>query len=164
MQKKIMVLVTALLPGGLTQLFSPVAADEVQVVGVTDGDTVKVLTKKKQVEKVRLAEIDTPEKKQPWGKKAKQALSDMVFKKIVRIERLNKDRYGRTIGRLYIDGKSINRAMVRQGHAWVYRRYLKDRSLLDDEAYARQNRLELWQLPQSQRIAPWEWRKRNRKR
>ncbi len=111
MQKKIMVLVTALLPGGLTQLFSPVAADEVQVVGVTDGDTVKVLTKKKKVEKVRLAEIDTPEKKQPWGKKAKQALSDMVFKKIVRIERLNKDRYGRTIGRLYIDGKSINRAM-----------------------------------------------------
>ena len=83
-----------------------------KVVGVSDGDTVKVLTEQscdsgkdcrsgKVQYRVRLAEIDTPEKKQPYGSKAKQALSDLVFGRMIKVEQIDKDRYGRLVANLY---------------------------------------------------------------
>lgn len=105
------------------------SGQEVRVVAVTDGDTVKVLTHDKKQIKVRLAEIDTPERKQPHGKKAKQALSSMVFGKTVDLRPVTIDRYGRTVGHLFIGSMNVNKEMVRMGNAWVYRRYMKDKSL-----------------------------------
>lgn len=132
-----------------------------KVVSITDGDTVIILTNKKQT-KIRLAEIDTPEKNQPYGKKAKKALSDFIFGKVVRVEVETIDRYGRTIGTIFLDNLNINKEMVRAGHAWVYRRYAKDKTLFKLERSAKKNMLGLWVLPEEQRIAPWEWRRGKR--
>ena len=102
-----------------------------KVVGITDGDTLTVLVDRKPV-KVRLAEIDTPERGQPWARKAKQALSTKVYGEFVRVEVTDTDRYGRTVGHIYRGDRHINREMVREGHAWVYRQYVEDQSLLED--------------------------------
>ena len=133
---------------------------EARIVGVTDGDTVKALIGKKQQWKVRLAEIDAPEKRQPWGKRAKQALASKIFGKNVRIVVSGKDRYGRHIGKIYLGNRDINREMVREGHAWVYRKYMKDRSLLKVEERARQSFQGLWSLQKSLQEPPWNWRHR----
>ena len=127
-----------------------------RVVSITDGDTLKILTGTQQV-KIRLAEIDTPEREQPWGTRAKQALSDKVFGKDVRVKVVDTDRHGRTVGKIWLDSRDINREMVREGHAWVYRKCMKDKSLLDDEDHARKEKLGLWSLPDP--VPPWKWRK-----
>jgi endonuclease YncB( thermonuclease family) len=132
-----------------------------KVVGVTDGDTSKVLVEERTI-KVRLAEIDTPDRRQPWASRAKQALSDKVFGKEVEVHVVTIDRYGRTVGHVWIGDRHINREMVRQGHAWVYRRYLDDKTLLDDETHARENKIGLWGLPEAQRVPPWDWRRGKR--
>lgn len=135
---------------------------EVKVVSITDGDTVKVLTQQNKIIKVRLAEIDTPERKQPYGKKAKQALSSLVFGKIVDLRPVTIDRYGRTVGHLFINSTNVNKEMIRTGYAWVYRKYMKDESLIADEEHAQSKGLGLWGLPEHQRIEPWEWRRGKR--
>lgn len=126
------------------------------MVGISDGDTVTVLADRQPV-KVRLTEIDTPEKAQPWGSRAKEAISGKVFGKDVEVRAEGADRYGRTLGRVFVDGRDVNREMNREGHACAYRQYLKDQSLLSDEEYARSNGLGLWSLPEAQRVPPWDW-------
>jgi endonuclease YncB( thermonuclease family) len=89
---------------GFLLLLSPLAlAAELsgRVVGVTDGDTLTVLDDAQRQTKVRLAEIDTPESRQPYGSRARQALSDLAFGKSVRVVVQNTDRYGRTVGRVH---------------------------------------------------------------
>ena len=132
-----------------------------KVVSIIDGDTVTVLTYDKQT-KVRLAEIDTPEKNQPYGQKAKKALSDFIFGKTVRVEVDTIDRYGRTVGTIFSDGQNINKEMVKAGHAWVYIQYAKDKTLFALEKNAKENQSGLWALPEGERIAPWKWRRGKR--
>ena len=132
-----------------------------KVVGITDGDTVTVLTDDKQI-KIRLSEIDTPEKNQPYGQKAKKALSDFIFGKTVRIEVDTIDRYGRTVGRIFLNDLNINKEMVKAGHARVYIQYAKDKTLFYLEKNAKENQLGLWALPKGERIAPWQWRRGKR--
>lgn len=129
-----------------------------RVVGVTDGDTITVLFDGSRQEQVRLAQIDAPESGQPWGARAKQALSDRVFGQDVGIERTDTDRYGRTVAQVHIGERDINREMVAIGAAWAFRRYLTDDSLIEIEARARREGLGLWSMPASEIIAPWEWR------
>ncbi len=131
-----------------------------KVVSITDGDTLKVLDSEKQQIKIRLAEIDTPERKQPWGNRAKQALSELTFQKMVTVQPETKDRYGRTVAQILVGGMNVNREMVRTGNAWVYRKYMRDKSLLDLEAKAQKAKRGLWSLPESQRLPPWEWRRK----
>ena len=144
-------------------LSSPLFADTftANVIAITDGDTIKVLNNSQQI-KIRLAEIDTPEKNQPYGKRAKQALSDFIFNKEVEVEVVTIDRYGRTVGKIFLDNQNINREMVKAGHAWVYVQYAKDKTLFALEKTARENQLGLWALPEGERIAPWEWRRGKR--
>ncbi len=132
-----------------------------KVVSIADGDTVTILTNNKQT-KIRLAEIDTPEKNQPYGKKAKKALSDFIFGKTVRIEIETIDRYGRTVGKIFLNDLNINKEMVKAGHAWVYVQYAKDKTLFALEKNAKENQLGLWALPEGERIAPWQWRRGKR--
>jgi endonuclease YncB( thermonuclease family) len=94
-----------------------------RVVGITDGDTLTLLTDRREAVRVRLAEIDTPERGQPYGNRARQALADLAFGKIVRIAVRDKDRYGRTVGRVFAGSQDINAEMVRRGAAWVYRQW-----------------------------------------
>jgi endonuclease YncB( thermonuclease family) len=129
-----------------------------RVVGITDGDTLTVLNEARQQVRVRLAEIDTPEARQPYGSRARQALSDLAFGKTVRVVVQDTDRYGRTVGRIHAGATDVNAEMVRQGAAWVYRQYSRDPFLLRLEAEARAARRGLWALPEAERAAPWEWR------
>ena len=130
-----------------------------RVVGITDGDTLTLLVDRTQ-HKIRLAEIDTPERGQPWGSKATQALSEKVFRKDVRVEVSDTDRYGRLIGKIWLEDRDINREMVREGHAWAYRQYLTDKSLLTDEAKAKEQGIGLWSVADP--VAPWAWRRGSR--
>lgn len=130
-----------------------------EVVAIADGDTLTLLTPAKQQIKIRLAEIDTPESRQPYGQKAKQALANLTFRKQVVANIQSADRYGRSIARISLNGVDVNRALVEAGAAWVYRAYNQDKSLLQVEAEARAARRGLWALPESERVAPWDWRK-----
>jgi endonuclease YncB( thermonuclease family) len=131
-----------------------------KIVGITDGDTVTILTVDNWQVKIRLAEIDTPERKQPYGSRSKQALSDLVFGKQVTAKVVTVDRYGRNVARLYVDGLDVNREMIRLGAAWVYREYNTDKSLLDIEAEARTAKRGLWALAEAEQVPPWEWRRK----
>lgn len=84
---------------------------------VSDGDTITVLDSEKVQHKVRLDRIDAPEKKQAFGEKSKQHLSEMVFGKDVRVEWQKKDRYQRILGIVFIGEKDVNLQMVKDGFA-----------------------------------------------
>lgn len=130
-----------------------------KVISISDGDTFTCLTLDKKSIKVRLGEIDTPEKAQPYGQKSKSALANLIFKKSVTVSKQGSDRYQRTIGLVYLDGLYVNREMIRIGAAWVYRQYNKDKSLLKVESEARAANLGIWSQAEAEIVPPWEWRK-----
>jgi endonuclease YncB( thermonuclease family) len=129
---------------------------EGKVVAVSDGDTLIVLTPEKQQIKVRLVEIDAPEKSQAYGQRSKQSLSDLVFGKRVRVKQQDNDRYGRVVGRVYAGGLDVNAEQVKRGMAWVYRKYARDQTLFALEHEAKNAKLGLWTDPYA--IPPWEYR------
>ncbi|MDU6827782.1 thermonuclease family protein [Campylobacter sp.] len=126
-----------------------------QVVKISDGDTITILTQEKQQVKVRLYGIDAPEKKQPYGQKSKQFLSNLIAGRSVEIQEKGKDRYKRVLGIVYLDGRDINEQMVLNGYAWAYVKYSK--IYASQELKARSQNLGLWR---DKPIPPWEWRKR----
>lgn len=134
-----------------------------RVVGVTDGDTLTVLDSAERQHRVRLAAIDTPEAGQPYGDRARQALSELTFGRAVRVVEVDVDRFGRTVGRVYAGRTDVNAEMVRTGAAWVFRRFTDDPALLRLEADAQRGRRGLWSLPEAQRVPPWEWRANRRR-
>ena len=127
-----------------------------QCVGVADGDTIKVMHNGK-AEKIRLYGIDCPEKKQAYGKKAKQFTAEMVFKQTVDVSPITVDRYGRTIAWIYVAGKCLNKELLRVGLAWHYKRYSQDEDLAMLEIEARRNKVGLWS--DSHVMAPWIFRR-----
>ena len=129
------------------------------VVGVVDGDTADIRLQSGMI-RIRLHAIDAPERDQPHGAASKQALSRLVYGKQVNVEPIEQDRYDRLVARLWLDGLDVNAEMVKQGAAWVYRRYADDPAYCAYEKAARDLKRGLWALPRDQRAAPWEWRKR----
>ena len=127
------------------------------VAHVTDGDTL-TLDLGQTTRKIRLSEIDTPEKNQPYGAQAEQLLTTWVAGKAVRVRDEGPDKYGRTLGRVYLGEIDINAALVAYGSAWVYRQYSQDAPLITLEEQARAARRGLWALPADQQIPPWEFR------
>ena len=128
-----------------------------KVVSVADGDTITVLDSSKTQHKIRFEHIDTPEKKQAFGQKAKQHLSKMVFGKTVKVSIKEKDRYGRSIGTVYLGKKNINLEMVKAGFAWHYKAYSKDKTFADAETKAKKAKIGLW--ADKNPVAPWEYRR-----
>lgn len=135
------------------------------VVGISDGDTLKVRCPDVQAEpiKIRLAEIDAPEKGQPFGANSRQALAAMVFEKTVEVHRVDTDRYGRVVARLTTPNHpDVNFELVRLGLAWCYPKYVlrvdECRRAEDD---ARSRGRGLW-AERRTAVAPWEWRKAER--
>ena len=128
------------------------------------GDTIKVLRDREQV-KIRLHGIDTPEKAQAFGKKAKKFTARMVAGKTVDVEQTGAVTYGRPVAIITVGGKNLNESLVSAGYAWVYRKYCKQ-SYCNDwlklEANARNNQLGLWKDPHA--MAPWEWRHKDEDR
>ena len=135
---------------------------EAEVIGVMDGDTIKVITSDKREIKIRLEHIDAPEKKQPFGQVCKGMLSDLVFGKTVYIRSQSRpDRYGRMIAEIFMceaSKESVNMAMVRGGCAWHYKAFSKDSSYAEAERIARESKAGLWK--ESNPVEPWNWRKK----
>ena len=152
--------VVVLLLLGMLATAWPAVAREIlgRVVGITDGDTLTLLTDQRQQVSIRLAEIDAPERRQPFGDRAQQMLADLAFERRARIVVTSTERNGRLIGTVFVGSRDINAEMVRRGGAWVFRRYSVDPALLAFEAEAREARRGLWALPEPQRVPPWEWR------
>ena len=149
------------------QLAAPLAlASDIncRVVAIVDGDTFKCLNASNEQVKVRMAEIDAPESKQPYGTRARQALSEMVFGKEVSLQVRDTDRYGRTVARVFEGQVDVNAELVSKGAAWVYRQYSRDRQLLILESEARVAGRGVWSLPEAERMPPWEWRRTFKKR
>lgn len=127
-----------------------------QVVAILDGDTVDVLVDQRPV-RVRLAQIDAPEKRQAFGTRSRQLLAELVFRKTVQVSEEGSDRYGRVIGTIHLGNLDVNAQMVREGMAWVYRRYAKDKMLYELEDQAKVRSLGLWADPAP--VAPWAYRR-----
>lgn len=128
-----------------------------RVVSIADGDTITVLVERQQV-RVRLVEIDAPEKAQAFGNRSKQSLSDMCFDKEARIQEKSKDRYGRILGRVICDEIDANAEQVRRGMAWVYDKYVTDHALYQLQNQAKAASRGLWYDPDP--VPPWDWRRR----
>jgi endonuclease YncB( thermonuclease family) len=130
-----------------------------KVIGIKDGDTIDILYNGKKLT-VRLAHIDCPEKKQPFGQAAKKFMSDNCYEQVVTIQHKNEyDRNKRLIGEVInAKGENINKQLVKAGLAWHFKKYSTDTVYAKLELAARQQKLGLWAQPGA--IAPWEWRKR----
>jgi len=161
-------LLFALIPVCLSTLVAADAPPELtgEVVGVHDGDTLTIRVGEKEKLTIRLDGIDAPELAQPYGKQAKHALSSVVIAKEVRVETHGTDKYGRTIGTVWLaKGKqeySVNHQLVAKGWAWRYVKYSKSRALAEVEAAAKKAHLGLW--TGADPVSPWDWRAAEKKR
>lgn len=128
-----------------------------RVVGVSDGDTLTVLAQGNKQVRVRLDEVDAPEKDQAFGQASKRSLSDLCFGKGAVVTVKKTDRYGRSVAAVSCEGIDAGAHQVRAGMAWAYRQYLKDKRLLDLEVAARRGHVGLWrdECP----VPPWEFRR-----
>ncbi len=131
-----------------------------KVVSITDGDTLIVRESPTKSVTVRLVHIDAPEKGQAFGTRARQALSEMAYGKEAEVVGISKDRYGRTLGDVIVDGRSINLEMVRQGMAWAYVEFSPPAEYTIEQKSARMKGRGLW--VDREPVAPWDFRKQRR--
>lgn len=164
-----------------TTAFAAPSSRTCLVVGVADGDTITARCGApgafEQV-KVRLSAIDAPERRQPFGARSKQALSDLTFGREAMLQCANVDRYRRSVCNVLVvpaDGAQrrhaqpidVGLSMVNQGMAWWYRAYSKDQPIDEQVRYALSERRAraagagLW--ADSNPIAPWDWRANRRR-
>lgn len=128
------------------------------MVGVTDGDTLKVLRDGAEVP-IRLSSIDAPEKAQAFGQKSKESLSELCFGKMATLTDTGKKHRDREIATVHCDGVDANTEQVRRGMAWVYRKYApKELPLYAVEEEAKAAKRGLW--ANENPVPPWEWRRK----
>ena len=140
---------------GLTATAQAQRRIECKVVGVSDGDTLTCLRDKTKM-KIRLLHIDAPEASQPFGKKARQTLAALAFKKRVTLHTDGFDRYRRTLAVVFDDQhRNINLALVQAGMAWAYG---GQPLYLNAMERAQRQKIGLWR--DKSPIPPVEWRKK----
>lgn len=132
---------------------------------MADGDTITILDSSNTQHKIRLAQIDAPEighgknkPAMPYGEKSKAALGNLVENQVVEAECQTKDRYGREVCKILVNGMDVNLEQVKNGMAWVYTKYAREQTYFEAEATAKTKRIGLW--ADSDPIAPWEFRHR----
>ena len=130
-----------------------------KVVKIKDGDTVVILDTDFKQHTIRVADIDCPEKGQPFGKAAKQFTSNEIFGKEVVIDVKNTDKYGRTVGYILYDTKNLSLELLKKGLAWHYKYYSNDISMSKLENEAKKNKIGLWAGMNP--VNPHDWRKGN---
>ena len=133
------------------------AYTSIENIFVVDGDTIKGNLDSKRIT-IRLVEIDAPEMDQPFGVESKRFLEKLIENKKVTLISEGKDRYGRTLGELFVNKDNINEKMVKSGFAWVYDRYVKRSLLYSYQDEAKSKTLGIWQSENP--IAPWVWRRK----
>lgn len=133
-----------------------------KVIALSDGDTVTVLIESDKQFRIRLAGIDAPETKQDFGTKSKENLASLVFEKEVTVHASKLDKYGRTVGQIFLGDQDICLRQIKDGMAWHYAKYQDEQSETDRKLYAdaevkaRKTKFGLWQQPNP--IAPWLFR------
>jgi micrococcal nuclease len=128
-----------------------------KVVGVTDGDTIKVLCDGREVT-IRLNAIDCPESSQAFGQHAKEFTSDQCYMSQVPVRVFDTDKYGRLVGDVILpSGLVLNQTLIMAGMAWHYVEYSKDEFLAELERRARGSRVGLW--ADASPVPPWEYRR-----
>ena len=130
--------------------------EDLKIKKIVDGDTVHVFYQD-EVYKIRLTEIDAPERDQPYGSNSTEYLKSLLKEGMVDVDISGTDRYGRKLGRLYWRGKDINRELVSAGYAWVYDQYVTDNSFYENQSKARNSKKGLWE--DQNPLEPWNWRK-----
>ena len=128
-----------------------------KVIKIKDGDTIVVLDENNKQHTIRVADIDCPEKGQPFGTKAKEFTSNEVFGKYVKIDKKNIDKYGRIIGYVIYENKNLSLELLKEGYAWHYKYYSDDIIMIDLERSARELKIGLWSDVNP--INPYQWRK-----
>lgn len=137
-----------------------------QVVAVADGDSLTILDARSRAHKIRLAGIDAPERRQPFGDEAKRSLSGLAFSRQAAVDVRKRDRYGRALGAVVVEGSDVNAEQIRRGMAWHFKRYESEQSASDRaryaqaEADARRERRGLW--AHTSPVPPWDWRRSKR--
>ncbi len=131
-----------------------------RVVKVADGDTITVLDAAKTQHKIRLNAIDAPEKHQAFGEASRKHLAALVAGKDVRVEYAKRDKYGRILGVVFVDGRDVNLEMLRAGYAWHYKRFDNNPTYAQAEKDAREKMLGLWRDQNPE--APWDFRMRKK--
>ncbi len=141
----------------------PVHADITgKVVAIQDGDTLTVLDEANTQHRVRLTGIDAPEKRQAFGQRSKEALSDCAYGKAVVVVGDKFDRYKRLLGKIVVDGQDCNLRQIKLGLAWHYKKYERTQPLGERTSYAREeilakeSRAGLWK--DEAPIPPWDFR------
>lgn len=132
---------------------------EGRVVKVYDGDTITLLDKDMQQHRIRFYGIDAPEKSQSFGKRSQENLASMIAGKMVNVDVQAEDRYGRSVGIVYLDDVDINKRQVADGYAWAYMQYGGE-IYKNDELRAREKKLGMWTDPNIE--MPSEYRKRQK--
>ncbi|HKU74085.1 MAG TPA: thermonuclease family protein [Pyrinomonadaceae bacterium] len=142
---------------------SPLPTFSGRVVGIDDGDSIIVLDVDNRSHKIRLQGIDAPEGGQAFGDRSRQSLSDLVFSKDITIEWFKRERYGRLVGKVLVDGRDVCLDQIKAGMAWHYKYFqseqtAEDRRLYADaEVEARASRVGLW--ADANPIPPWNFRR-----
>lgn len=151
--KKLLLLLLLISFTSLAQTFTG------KVIAIKDGDTVVVIDSLNQSTTLRLAEIDCPEKAQPFGNRAKQFTSSQIYLVTIKYVVTDIDRYGRSIAMIYYgdDNKYLSAELIRNGMAWHYKKYSDSKELADLEIEAKEKKLGLWSDPNP--IMPSKWRK-----
>ncbi len=137
-----------------------------KVINVADGDTITVLDDNKTKHKIRLQGIDAPEKAQPYGQKSKQSLNQWVHGQTVTVDFQKKDKYGRTVGKVLLNGTDICLAQIKSGMAWHYKQYQSEQTKEERDTYAQAEQeakaqaIGLWK--DKNPIPPWEFRRQQK--
>lgn len=131
-----------------------------KVVSVADGDTLSVLRRDQRV-RIRLHGVDTPEKRQPFGRKAKRFTKQLALGHTATVRTTDHDRYGRTVAKVFVNGQELNAKLLEAGLAWHYRQYDNSPLYARLEAQARAAKRGLWSQPHP--TPPWAWRRAQRK-
>jgi micrococcal nuclease len=133
-------------------------------VRIFDGDSFLANKSNGTEVEIRLFGIDAPERNQPWSRKSRDALRDLLQDTGFSVRTITIDTYERTIAVVTLpDGRQVNSAMVEAGHAWVYRRYTDDPLMIALEDRAKAENRGLWGLAPKERVPPWQWRDQKRK-
>lgn len=136
---------------------------EYQVKFVQDGDSMIICCEQGNSFTIRLKDVDAPERDQPYAQRSRNYMQELVMDKPVELIGDQRDKYGRLLVDLIVDGRSVNEIMVTEGMAWRWR-YSKSKKLKELEDIARKQQKGLWSLPENLRMEPWEWRKKNMRR